>query len=976
MGDAELSCRPLKSMILQFRRDHGAERLTEALQRAQLPPHLTLEFLEDPNNWTSFEHAQRVLDVLTEASGSSDFPRRAGMITASKDVLGFTYSLLKAFGNPRLCYRKTLEISELYNKVGAFSIGTESPSRITFSYASKVREPNRNFCEFRIGQFQSFPTIWGLKPARAVEHRCGALGHERCEYEFSWDQRPTRVFWAAGLLGGAALGSVAPWALDTPVSPWALASTAGLVGTLLGTIADDRRQLRQQRQLLAEQNEDVLRSMKDLQERFEEVRKLNETLEEKVHARTRDLQKASEDLQISLARQMELDRAKTQFFTNISHELRTPLTLILAPLETLMASGHAAKSWPEVETMYRNGLRLLKHINSLLDISRLDAHRERLKLEPTDVPEMLRSLVDASRGLATKKGIALEFREGPKVDPFPIDRDKVEKIFLNLLSNALHYTPAGTDRVARVEVRYQVDRQKFSFRVEDTGIGIPGDQIEKIFDRFHRVDNKLNGGYGGTGIGLALVRELAEFHMGRVSVTSSLGRGSTFAIELPMRADAYPVERIDRRQEQLDVPTDRRNPEELKKLRELVKDPSTLALAELSTADVETPTEPLDPNRPLVLVVDDNHDMLNYIGRVLAAEYRVSLAQDGEEAFRRAIQENPALIVSDMMMPRRNGQELLQDLRSEPRTRHIPVIFLTAKADLEAKIHGLEHGADDYLTKPFHFQELRARIRSLLNQRRLERELKEKNESLEKINLDLVLSKKDVFLQTIDAFAFAIEAKDPYTHGHSRRVSMLSESIARQLKLSEAEVERTRIAAILHDVGKIGMPESVLAKPGKLTPEEIKVIKLHPVLGYRILENVKELAPINQCILLHHERYDGRGYPEGKQAIDIPLPSRVIAVADTYDAMTSNRCYRKGLSHSVAVEEIIRCDGKQFDPDCVRAFLQLYQDRPPAFPEFPSALREFTEMLRQQALNAGEVPVSHEGHQHEGHVHLVEKAKS
>jgi putative two-component system response regulator len=287
-------------------------------------------------------------------------------------------------------------------------------------------------------------------------------------------------------------------------------------------------------------------------------------------------------------------------------------------------------------------------------------------------------------------------------------------------------------------------------------------------------------------------------------------------------------------------------------------------------------------------------------------------------------------------MPGRSGNELLKDLRSEPRTRHVPIVLLTAKAGVESKVDGLELGADDYLTKPFHFMELKARIRSLLHQRKLERELQEKNEYLSKLNFDLLLSKKEVFLGTIDALAFAIDAKDPYTHGHSRRVSLISDAVARDLGLSESDCEKTRLAAVLHDVGKIGIPESILRKPSRLTPEEHRIIESHPEIGHRILSSVKELSYVSRCILHHHERFDGGGYPSALCSHGIPVQSRIIAVCDTYDAMTSDRCYRKGLGHEAALEEIARCSGKQFDPDCVRSFMRLYEAAPPVFPNFAS----------------------------------------
>ncbi|HSD18925.1 MAG TPA: HD domain-containing phosphohydrolase [Anaeromyxobacter sp.] len=639
--------------------------------------------------------------------------------------------------------------------------------------------------------------------------------------------------------------------------------------------------------------------------------------------------------------QIELDRVKTNFFTNVSHELRTPLMLILAPLEELLSGARASS--PELradlELMLRNAQRLLRHINTLLDLSRLDAKHEFLRLEEVDVLELIGSLVESGKPLAAQRHVVLALAtESAPLPPFPVDRDKLEKIVLNLLSNAIRFTDGTEARPGAVTVRCGVRGDRFVCSVEDTGIGIPDDQIERVFDRFHQVQRPASRGRGGTGIGLALVRQLAEFHMGSVTVRSRVGEGSCFTLELPMDRAAYPAERIDRRQDHVAVPVDRRRP-------------AQPAAVELHLEGARPPARPfrhtptpatrtLGKTKPLVLVVDDNRELLEFVARQLADEFRVRVAERTEEALHAAAFETPALVVSDVMMPGRSGTDLLRDLRRDARLRHVPVILVTAKADLASKIENLREGADEYLAKPFSVAELRARIRSLLEKRKLAADLAEKNEYLAKLNFDLVLSKRQVFLETMEAFALAVEAKDPYTHGHSRRVSLLAERVARELGLSEAECETIRIAGILHDVGKIGTPESVLAKPGKVTPEEYEIFKRHAQMGWRIVSAVKELDGVARAILHHHERFDGAGYPEGIAGLEIPVLSRILAVCDTYDAMTSDRPYRAGVEHRLAVEELLRCSGSQLDPECVQAFLRLYEDAAPELPAFPSRLRE------------------------------------
>jgi putative nucleotidyltransferase with HDIG domain len=685
--------------------------------------------------------------------------------------------------------------------------------------------------------------------------------------------------------------------------------------------------------------------------------------------------------------QIELDRVKTSFFTNVSHELRTPLTLILAPLEAMLATGRAVprELRSELELMHRNAERLLRHINALLHLSRLDAKREYLRLEEVNPVDMLRTLVADGHALAEKRHIVLGFETDGPVPPIMLDREKIEQIALNLLGNALRFTDGSEHRPGHVTLRCGMQGALFRFEVEDDGVGIPANELPHVFDRFHQVPGHAARG-GGTGIGLALVKELTDFHMGRVSVQSRLGSGSVFRVELPVDHSIYPPERLDRRQTNTTRPTvERRRPITRPRL-ELVSSteplapapptPDTRATAERLTPSPRAPAERTTParppaerttpprppaeraalapradprttpriaflgDRPLVLVVDDNREMLDFLSRQLEPEFRCVTAEDANAAHQLATAEVPAIVVSDVMMPGPSGTDLLRALRADPHTRHVPVIFVTALSDVESKVKNLEGGADDYLAKPFNVIELKARIRSLLARRKLEKDLADKNEYLAKMNFDLVLSRRQVFLETMEAFALAVEAKDPYTHGHSRRVAILSERVSRELSLSEKEQETVRIAGILHDVGKIGTPESVLAKAGRLEADEYEIFKKHAALGHRIVSAVKDLDAVGLAILHHHERFDGSGYPGGLAGQAIPILSRILAVCDTYDAMTSDRPYRASLGHRAAIDELARCAGRQLDPEVVRAFLRLYEASEPTYPEFPSGLRE------------------------------------
>jgi putative nucleotidyltransferase with HDIG domain len=646
--------------------------------------------------------------------------------------------------------------------------------------------------------------------------------------------------------------------------------------------------------------------------------------------------------------QIELDQVKTSFFTNVSHELRTPLTLILAPLEAMLAAGRAVprELRSDLELMHANAERLLRHINALLHLSRLDAKREYLRLEELDPAELLRGLVESGRALAEKRHIQLRFHADAPIPLISLDREKIEQIALNLLGNALRFTDGTEQRPGHVAVRCGIRGALFCFEVEDDGVGIPPNEIPKIFDRFHQVPRHASRG-GGTGIGLALVKELTDFHMGRLSVHSRLGGGSKFQVELPLDTSVYPPERLDRRHGGARPSVERRRPIarprlELVSATDAADAPALTPLPEQSPAQRGTSLLPED--RPLVLVVDDDAQIREFLSRQLGTEFRTVLADGAEAALRAAGKELPALVVSDVVMPGRSGTELLRDLRAHPRTARVPVILLTGKSDTESKVRGLDEGADDYLSKPFDVVELKARIRSLLSRRKVERELAEKNEYLAKVNFDLVLSKRQVFLETMEAFAVAVEAKDPWAQGHSRRVALLAERISRELALSEKDQETVRIAGILHDIGKLGTPESVLAKTSRLEAEEHDILKRHAELGHRIVSAVRDLEAVGKAILHHHERFDGTGYPAGLSGEAIPILSRILAVCDAYDAMTTDRPYRTGLLHRAAVDELVRCAGQQLDPEVVRAFLRLYEKAAPTYPAFPSGLRALAEV--------------------------------
>jgi PAS domain S-box-containing protein len=404
----------------------------------------------------------------------------------------------------------------------------------------------------------------------------------------------------------------------------------------------------------------------------------------------------------------ELDRAKTIFFTNISHEFRTPLTLMLGPLEDLKgelhllapSSQHAAV---QLDLAHRNGLRLLKLVNTLLDFSRLEAGKLKADFETTDLAAFTAELASVFRSAIEKAGLRLIVDCPPLTAPVSVDRDMWEKIVLNFLSNALKFTFEG-----EIEVKLRQTGKFIELTVRDTGIGISASELPHIFERFHRVSGARGRSHEGSGIGLALVQELVRLHGGSVAAESVEGKGSTFRALIPAGVEKSPKSAgAGSANRALKAAGARPFVEE--------------ALRWLPASDAEMDeAERIAPSagpgsRPRIVLADDNADMRAYVGRLLSAQFDVDEAADGMQALDIVLNDLPDLVLCDVMMPRLDGFAFLRELRARPETRALPIILLSARAGEEARLEGIEAGADDYLVKPFSARELLARVGSTLD---------------------------------------------------------------------------------------------------------------------------------------------------------------------------------------------------------------------------------------------------------------------
>jgi signal transduction histidine kinase len=451
-----------------------------------------------------------------------------------------------------------------------------------------------------------------------------------------------------------------------------------------------------------------------------------------------------------------LDEAKARFSANVHHELRTPLTLILAPLEALRSGEFGEVSQlvgKTLRTMHVNGQRLLKMINNLLDLAKVESRSFEIHRRPVDLTKIIGDVVDGAADLAQRKGleISLEVAGGTEALPrINADPDAIEKVVMNLVGNALKFTEDGGAITVSIEPGGEVDGfDGVRVSVRDTGVGLALEQLDRVFDRFSQVDSSATRKHEGTGIGLSLALELVELHGGRIWAESEgEGCGATMIFLLPVgEADEGVEEEVLRDEEgrgvklgtsiqaveaDLALPREPGEDARFAEMERSVQHWESSRDSESEGAVAERPAPAvLAADAPEVLIVEDNPDMRELLVFLVGREYRTRSAGNGREALERVSESVPDLVLTDVMMPEMSGTELCRELKSRPETSAVPVVLVTSKAEGEMKVEGLELGADDYVTKPFHPRELMARVRSLVLQRCLRLELAERNAELE-----------------------------------------------------------------------------------------------------------------------------------------------------------------------------------------------------------------------------------------------------
>ena len=612
------------------------------------------------------------------------------------------------------------------------------------------------------------------------------------------------------------------------------------------------------------------------------------------------LERTKASLETALDKLKELDRHKSQFFSNMTHELRTPLTLIISPLENILSGqlGHVTRAHEaSLRTIWRNALKLLRLINDLLDMSRLDDRFLRLQVHPCRIKDVIVELLDHTRPLAARKDIttALELRDVP--DDVWADTDKLERVFVNLLANALKFTQPGG------EVRVTVDSNAryLTIAVSDTGIGIEATKQNTIFERFSQADGSVTRRYGGTGIGLAFAREIVRLHGGDITVHSTAGAGSTFTVRLPRGRTHLDESDL--------VDVESASSVELESETAVDWTQQLLRRTDYRLIDLDEVTERRLVERgddatkaTKVLVVEDNVDILKFLHLQLQDRHAVYLAQNGVGGLELAQREHPDVIVTDYMMGEMDGLTMLEKLRADRQTADIPVIMLTARKDVETRAAARSVGADIYLSKPFSPRELRAAVEQLLKRqgREASRILRAQTRSLESISaglaheirnpLNYVKNAVFVISETVERVRAAVtdEGRDPADV--SKLLQTSAKKMDRMVSSASRGVERIdQVVEIVRRYAREGYPD-----------EPVDIVFEGLVRDVLTLVGPKDSREVGLSDQLEAGEVSVRGLPDELQQVVRNLVQNAIdAVPDGGSVEVRTRLERGGIVFEV-----------------------------------------------------------------------------
>ena len=599
--------------------------------------------------------------------------------------------------------------------------------------------------------------------------------------------------------------------------------------------------------------------------------------------------------------------AKSQFLANMSHEIRTPINAVLGMNEMILRESDDTNVLAYSENIRTAGTTLLGLINDILDFSKIEAGKMEILPVDYDLSSVINDLVNMIRTRAEDKGLLLklDFNETtPKL--LRGDEVRIKQVITNILTNAVKYTEKGSVafRIGYEKAADDPESVYLDVSVKDTGIGIKPEDLTKLFSKFERIEEKRNRNIEGTGLGMNITKSLLEMMGSRLEVESVYGEGSTFSFRLKQKV----------------VKWDALGDYE--------------ASYRASVSGTKKSKGKFTAPDATVLVVDDTPMNLavfqSLLKRTLA---QIDTAASGDEGLALASGKKYDIIFLDHMMPKKDGVETLHELRAQTENPNLqtPTVCLTANAISGAREQYLAAGFDDYLTKPVDADKLEKMLLRYLPQEKLKAPAeaaapKRAERDLRSEVKRQALRAEHLAREMMLALSKTVDAKDRYTNGHSERVAAYAAEIARRMGKSHAEQERIYEIGLLHDIGKIGVPEELLNKTEHLTASEFEKIKSHTVIGSQILRLITEMPELASGARSHHERYDGKGYPDGLKGAEIPETSRILCLADCYDAMTSTRIYAQPRTQAEVRAELERCAGVQFDPEIAKVLLAMIDE--------------------------------------------------
>jgi signal transduction histidine kinase len=656
--------------------------------------------LRDETAWVSLHFCEDFFEALIEAGEDVGMFDRCGRLAVSPRYGGILRPLFRAVGDPLFAYRQVAQSTGRFNKVGLMTLKDARPGFVSLEYQPRLGAPwerGTYVCRARSAQLAALPLLFDVPPAEVEHPVCLHRGGAVCRYDLQWreygNRRASRLALLAGVPMGAATTALAGAHGISIVLGGVL---GGLAGWALLRVPELRRQIAGQTMDLAETKEALVLSARAHEERFTQLTEAKAEVERKVEERTAEIREVNQKLATTLDEVRALEQAERNFFANISHDLRTPLTLILAPLDNLLqASGLDAGERRSIETIRRNAQQLRRLIDQLLDVEKIQAGRTDLSRTLTDLRGLVENVVEKFFGEAAKRKLQIEAVVG-EVRPLSIDGGWIDSALMNLVANAT--------RFARhiIRLRARDAAEAVIIEVEDDGVGISSEELPHIFDRFVQAGTARER-RGGSGLGLAIAREAVRLHGGMLTVTSVLGKGTTFTMTLPRIGsdnNASPSA-ILARAPSAEIPM------------------LAMAAPERRQRFWKGPT----PDSPLVVVVEDDDELRVFMAETLSVRYRVEVASDGEAGLALIRARRPDAVVSDVSMPKLDGTELCRRLRALPESRLVPILLVTARRQVDRVLEGFEAGANDYIAKPFHPRELLARLEAHLLARRVLHEM-------------------------------------------------------------------------------------------------------------------------------------------------------------------------------------------------------------------------------------------------------------